>query len=175
MMVETNVLYISYRKMLTMTPANSMLQIIQELRGAPLTVLVAMLVLGQSVQSGSLAKTCGFSRPTIRTALRGLHDRGFVVQDPLGGWGLTEAARDFLSGQLAPSRTESGQHAGDDPLLQAEGRQPNPAPIFQPVYQNVSWIVGEWPSSWQQPLGAGKNSSLPGEKPVGSGINFFTR
>jgi hypothetical protein len=88
-----------------MDSTTDLFRTLQDLRGTPLTILLALLAMRQRAGISLLAPKIGLNRATVRTALLYLLERGFVTLDQAGEWEATQAARAFLDGLIARSES----------------------------------------------------------------------
>jgi hypothetical protein len=84
-----------------MSPFDDPLEILSDLKGAPLSCLVAMQLVEAPVKASFLVHAAGYSPREIRDALEFLWVFGFVERLPQGAWRLAYPATTVL---LPPSR-----------------------------------------------------------------------
>lgn len=91
--------------------------VVRSLRGSPITVLFAMMVMPDLHGEAEIASRTGFGRKTVRSALGSLEELGFVQRHGrYEAWILTARARQMVLG-------ETGELAdgGDDPCNKSDG------------------------------------------------------
>lgn len=74
--------------------------VVRSLRGSPITVLFAMIVMPDLHSEADIAGRTGFSRKTVRSALGSLEELGFVQRNGrYEAWILTARARQMVLGE----------------------------------------------------------------------------